>query len=218
MQRHLYMISGLGADERMFRRLEFPPGYTVHFLPWLKPRQDEPIVDYARRMAEGIDPAHTDITMLGLSFGGIMSQEIARLRPVRKIVLISSIKHSNEKPPYFNWARQLKLHHLPDLVLYRHRHLVVQYFLNVKGKEEKALLKEYLRDRSFDDLRWSVNTVLHWQQQEAAAPVVHIHGAKDLTFPLRFVRPTYTIADGGHFMVLDRAEAISPILGEILAD
>src|SRR5690606_16426633 len=100
MTRHLYLISGMGADERIFRHLRFPEEYEVHDLPWLPPRPDEPFTDYAARMAAGIT-ANGPVTLLGLSFGGMISLEIARQRPIAKNIIISSIKHTRERPPYF---------------------------------------------------------------------------------------------------------------------
>jgi hypothetical protein len=50
-----YCISGLGADERIFSRLELP-GVRLRALPWLRPvSAHEPIDGYADRMRAGID-------------------------------------------------------------------------------------------------------------------------------------------------------------------
>ncbi|WP_160716617.1 alpha/beta fold hydrolase [Chitinophaga solisilvae] len=215
MSAHLYLISGLGADERMFQRLQYPPGYQVHFLPWIKPQENEPVSSYAARMAQSIS-ADGPVVLMGLSFGGIMSLEIARQIPVQKTILISSIKHSTEKPFYYNWARKLHLHQLPDQLLYQRRGMIVKKFMSVETEEEAQLLTEYLSDRDFHDLRWAINTVLHWENEAVPADVVHIHGGKDHTFPIRFVKPTHVIPDGGHFMILNRAEKINAILQEVL--
>ena len=70
MNRHLYLISGMGSDERVFRNLRFPENYTLHFIPWLEPHPEEPLGDYACRMAESIPQGEDDITLLGVSMGG----------------------------------------------------------------------------------------------------------------------------------------------------
>lgn len=215
MSKHLYLISGMGADERVFRHLRFPEAYTVHYLGWLKPLPDEPLHDYAARMAAGITQQEP-VTLLGLSFGGMLSLEIARQRPVEKNILISSIKHTRERPPYFNWVKKLGLTRLPDQLLFQRRYTFVRYFLNVQTDEEKLLLREYLRQRTFDDLRWSINTVLGWENEFVPPSLVHIHGSGDLTLPLKFVQPTHVIAKGGHFMIMNRAEEINRILADCL--
>ncbi|HVI44311.1 MAG TPA: alpha/beta hydrolase [Chitinophaga sp.] len=215
MAKHLYLISGLGADERIFGNLRFPSGYDVHFLPWIPPKENEPISDYAARMAEGII-IDGPVSLIGVSFGGIMSLEIARLMPVEKNVLISSIKHTGEKPPYYNWARRLGLHNLPDHLLYKNRSFIVKKFMNVETEEDRQLLDDYLSNSDHVYRRWAVNTVLHWENEHQPEGLVHIHGGRDLTFPIRFVKPTHTIPDGGHFMVLNRAAAVNRILHEVL--
>ncbi|MCW3463816.1 alpha/beta fold hydrolase [Chitinophaga nivalis] len=216
MQKHLYLISGLGADERIFNNLRFPENYQVHFLPWIAPqREDEPISSYAARMAAGIT-VDGPVILFGVSFGGIMSLEIARHRPVEKNILVSTIKLSGEKPPYYKWARKLGLHRLPDRLLYQHRSLVVKRFLNIETEAEMQLLTEYLSKRDYTYLRWAVNAVLHWENEVLPEDVLHIHGAKDMTFPVRYVKPTHVIPDGGHFMVLNRAAAINEILAASL--
>jgi len=215
MTRHLYLISGMGADERIFRHLRFPADYQVHNLPWLPPRPDEPFAGYAARMAAGIT-ADGPVTLLGLSFGGMISLEIARQRPIEKNIIISSIKHTRERPPYFNWARKLGLYRLPDQLLFRRRHALVKYFMKVETPEEEALLRDYLQKKDFTYLRWAVNTVLHWENEFIPSSLVHIHGGADLTFPLKFVKPTHIIANGGHFMVMNRAAEINRILAREL--
>jgi len=215
MAKHLYLISGMGADERIFRRLQFPAAYTVHNLPWLDPLPDEPFSDYAARMAQGIT-ADGEITLLGLSFGGMISLEIARQMPIAKNILISTIKHTRERPPYFNWVRRLRLHHLPDQLVFRQRYPFVRYFMGVKSPEEEQLLRDYLKKQDYTYLRWAINTVIQWENEFIPQSFVHINGAKDLTFPVKFVQPTHIIPGGGHFMVMNRADEINRILNEEL--
>ncbi|MBC9930232.1 alpha/beta hydrolase [Chitinophaga qingshengii] len=215
MNRHLYLISGLGADERIFNNLRFPAGYEIHHLKWIQPLPDEPIGSYAARMAGGIT-ADGPISLMGVSFGGIMSLEIARVRPVAQNILLSSIKHTSEKPPYYNWVRKLRLHQLPDSLIYRQRSLVVKKFLNIETPAERQLVQEYLSKRDYGYLRWAVNAILHWENEAVPSNLVHIHGGKDMPFPLRFVKPTHVIPDGGHFMVLNRAAEINRILTETM--
>ena len=39
---HIYLFSGLGADERVFQKLDFS-NYEVTFVKWIEPIQNEPI-------------------------------------------------------------------------------------------------------------------------------------------------------------------------------
>lgn len=218
MDKHIYLISGMGADERLFNRLQFPDNYTAHYLKWLTPQPDEAYTDYAARMAACI--SHENVTLLGVSFGGMLSLEIARQRPVNKIILVSSIKNTQERPTYLNFVRRsglLNLLRLPDSILFKRRGLLVKPFLQIESAEEKELLADYLNKRSYDYMRWSIRQVVHWKNDVMPGKVVHIHGGKDRPFPIRFIRPDYTIPDGGHMMVLNRAAEINEILKKELA-
>lgn len=215
MQQHLYLISGLGADERMFSNLILPADYQVHYLPWITPLPSEPISRYAARMAENIQ-ADGPVVLLGVSFGGMMSIEIARHIPVAKNILLSSIKCAAEKPPYYNWIRNLRIHKLPDQLIYQRRGAIVRKFLNAETAWEKQLVNEYLQKRDLTFTRWAVDAILNWDNTSFPENLVHIHGDKDWPFPVRYLQPTHLIPNAGHFMVLNRANAVNRILAEVL--
>ncbi|MVT11642.1 alpha/beta fold hydrolase [Chitinophaga tropicalis] len=213
MEKHIYLISGMGADQRIFNNLLFPEGYIPHYLEWLTPGEEESYIDYAARMAARIE--HENVSLLGVSFGGMLSLEIARQRPINKTILISSIKQTSEKPSYLNLVRRtglLRLLNLPDAIIFKNRGMILRYFLHAETPEEKQLLTDYLNKTSYDYLRWSIRQVVNWQNDFLPEGLVHIHGGKDMSFPIRFVRPDYTIPTGGHLMVLNRAAEINEIL------
>lgn len=203
----------MGADERIFKFLTFPVEYTVHYLDWLTPAAEETFPAYAARMAARIE--HEDVTLVGVSFGGMLALEIARQRPVRKVILISSIKNTTEKPAYLGWVKRtglLQLLRLPDNIIFTRRKRLVSLFLNAETPEESALLADYMNKTSYDYLRWGIRVVVNWQNDFRPASLVHIHGARDRTFPVRLIKADYIIPTGGHFMVYNRAAEINEIL------
>jgi pimeloyl-ACP methyl ester carboxylesterase len=212
MDKHIYLISGMGADERIFKHLRFPDGYIAHFLEWLPTIPGESFTDYAARMSTGIE--HEHVTLLGVSFGGMLCMEIARQLNVEKVVLISSLKNTQEKPSYFRWVKKmglLKLLGVPDSIV-KHRKYFVKPFLMAESKEERDILNDYMQKTSFDYLRWAIPVVIDWKNEFVPASLIHIHGGKDLTLPLKYVKPTHTIPSGGHLMVFNRAAEINEIL------
>jgi len=46
------------------------------------------------------------------------------------------------------------------------------------------------------------------------APYIRIHGTLDKILPIHHFIPTYTIANGSHFMVANKAKEISAILAK----
>ena len=216
MDKHIYLVSGMGADERIFKHLRFPDGYVTHFLQWLPTIPGESFTDYATRMSKGIE--HEQAILLGVSFGGMLSLEIARQLQVNKVILISSLKNTQEKPSYFRWVKRmglLRLLGVPDSVI-KHRKYLVKPFLHAESKEERDILHDYMQKTSFDYLRWAIPVVIDWENEFTPASLIHIHGGKDLTLPIRHIKPTHTIPSGGHLMVFNRAAEINEILSKEL--
>ncbi len=84
-KKNLYIFSGLGADERVFQKLIFSDHNTT-YVKWILPEPNEPIEKYASRLVVQIK-ANNPI-FIGLSFGGIMAVEVAKLIHTEKIIAI----------------------------------------------------------------------------------------------------------------------------------
>ena len=108
----IYCISGLGADEQIFRRLKID-GCRMVCLPWLTPLKNETIHQYANRMSGGI--ADENPILLGLSFGGMMAIEISKLINTQQVILVSSIQSFTEMPWWMKLAGKLRLNRLLPL-------------------------------------------------------------------------------------------------------
>ena len=76
----IYFIPGLGFDRRIFQNLELVSA-DIEYIDWIEPISlNENIKAYATRLATQIDH-HSDGTILiGHSFGGVISQEIAQIK------------------------------------------------------------------------------------------------------------------------------------------
>ncbi|MFT3702355.1 MAG: hypothetical protein QM802_08300 [Agriterribacter sp.] len=141
----VYCICGLGADERIFSKINWGDA-KVHYLQWLIPAKDEPLADYALRMSKRIE-TDAPFTLVGVSFGGMISSEISKLIPVEKLVLISSIQTYHQLPAWMKAAGNSKLDHLiPEGKLPGKHQLkliapIENYFLGAVSKEEKNLYR-----------------------------------------------------------------------------
>ena len=83
----IYLVSGLGGDYKVLEKLKFPEQLEVIAIDWLIPEKDEPFPNYVERMAAIInteEPFH----LLGYSFGGILVQEIHKIKPSEKLVIL----------------------------------------------------------------------------------------------------------------------------------
>jgi pimeloyl-ACP methyl ester carboxylesterase len=215
----VYCICGLGSDERIFSKLNWGDK-NVHYLHWLMPRSGEDIAAYAQRMSERI--TEKEAILVGVSFGGILCIEIAKLINVQKVILISSVKTHHEMPRWMKASGKLsldaiiprgRLHALRPLKLFSP---VENYFLGAVTEEEKKLAHEYRKNIDPHYLKWSIHQVLNWKNEWIPENLFHLHGSNDKIFPCTLVHPTHTVASAGHFLVFQHPKEVSVILNDII--
>ncbi len=209
MSQRIYCISGLGANEKVFSRLQLP-GYELVFLQWIVPEQNETISAYAQRMAALIPEERPFVA--GVSFGGMVAVEISKLIEVEKLILISSVTTRQDLPWWMRTAGVLRLHKLfrprPHPILYP----IENYFLGAASKSEKKIANQFRQTVNDYFLQWSINEIVTWRNVTKPINTIQIHGTADKLFPVRRAKVKYLIEKGGHFMVYNRAEEVSAIM------
>ncbi|WP_347158136.1 alpha/beta hydrolase [Pontibacter chitinilyticus] len=213
----VYFISGLGADWRMFQFLKLPDHLPKQYVEWIAPRHlNEPLPAYVQRLqAQITDPAPI---LVGLSFGGVVAIELAKILQPRKLILISSLATRYALPAYYRALGQTKLHRWLPFRLMQAGYPLAPTLFGAHTKAEKKLLKEVILDMDEKFLRWSVGQLLAWPQQFVPPGLVQIHGTADHLLPLHDRPDIIKVAGGEHLMVMHRAGEISAILTKILAD
>ncbi|GAB2953250.1 hypothetical protein GCM10027048_18080 [Hymenobacter coalescens] len=212
-----YLISGLGADERVFQRLIPLLHGTVHYLPWLAPNDpDEPLPAYAARMAETI-PVDQRCWLVGVSFGGTVALEMARLRPLALVALVSSIPGADQLPPLLKLIRATGVQHWVPPQLLGLMPRVGQWYFGVGGGAEYELFRQILRDQEPRYTRWAIRSLFRWDSRDIG-PAVQIRGTHDRVFPPGPAKVEYLVQGGTHFMVYSRADEIARILNRLAAE
>ena len=209
----VYCISGLGANEKVFSHLDFGDN-KVTFLKWKLPLKNEPISDYAKRMAAEIKDENP--ILIGLSFGGMMSIEIAKILPLEKVILISSIKNLHEMPFFMRIAGKLKLDKMIPLKPYKFLNSYQNYRLGVETKEQRELVNIYRNSVNQQYLDWAIHVILNWKNEWVPEQLIHIHGESDRIFPVKKLKANYLIGGGGHMMLINNAKEVNKILKEII--
>ena len=213
MAKDIYIFSGLGADERAFKRLDFS-GFKPHFIEWETPEKDEPLEIYAQRLISQIPDKHP--LLMGLSFGGIMAIEVAKQIEAKNIILIASAKTKKELPFYYKWPGMIGLHKLMPSKLLMQSNFLTNWLFSTTSEADKKLLKEILEDTDPIFFNWALDKIIHWDNLEPPKEYVHIHGSADRIFPIQFVCCDIEVKDGGHFMTMNKAEEVTSILKGIL--
>ncbi len=211
----IYLISGLGADERIFSKLNFG-NHPVTFLPWMTPEKNEMLEKYVSRFSQKIN-LNEDIILLGVSFGGIMAVELGKLLPAKKIILVSSIKRPDELPYFMKLIKRTRIYKVfPASRLRKRFHFLSLHFLGSKTPEEIKVINEMMDNSDNSLIDWSIQSIFNWTNQIIPENLYHIHGTKDRTFPIHYVRQPFPVKNGNHFMVYNRADEISKIIHTIL--
>jgi len=211
----VYFISGLGADRRVFSYIQLPEHCHPVFLDWLKPGPKESLETYAMKMAGSIDTAEP-FALVGLSIGGMMVSEIAKIYPPLITVLISSVPVYSQLPPYFKMAAGVRLHKLIPPFIYQSASMTLRFF-SPESAEIKALLMQIVRESDPDFIRWGIQAVPEWKNQRLPDPYVHIHGTNDIVLPIRYTKPTHVIQGAGHLLVMNNAASVNTILKDVFS-
>jgi pimeloyl-ACP methyl ester carboxylesterase len=209
----VYFISGLGADERVFKNIHLPPQYEVVHLNWIHPNSNESLKDYALRLAQKIDRSEK-FALVGLSLGGMVAIEIAKAYHPEKTVLISSIPLSRHMPVYFRWAGYLQLHKIVPIWFVKKMARAKRLF-STETSQDKNMIRAMIDQCDPAFIRWAFHAALSWKNEELPSNLTHIHGMKDEVLPMRFTKPGFVIEKAGHLMVMTKAGKINKILSEI---
>ena len=213
LTKELYIFSGLGADERVFHRLDFS-GFKTTFVKWVVPKKEESIENYTSRLLDQIKTEKP--ILIGLSFGGLIAVEIAKQIETEKVILISSAKTKYEIPFYYRLAGQLALHKFVPSIILKSSNYFTNWFFGTSSIVDKILLKQILIDADPTFLKWAIDKVVHWNNKTQTKNIFHIHGTSDRILPFKFVNCNVKINNGGHLMILDKADELNNLLRQKL--
>lgn len=209
---HIYCVPGLSASSKIYEFIKLPKeDFEIHLLEWLIPESiHETIEHYAARMCENI--TEENVVLMGVSFGGIMVQEMSKIISPKKIILISSVKNAQELPKRLRIAKFSKAYKLfPAKSITPIENFMSRAFGSI-AKKRIEQYKVYLTVRNELYLKWSIYNVLHWKQTETLPNIIHIHGTSDHIFPIKHIKNCIKIEKASHVMILTKAKEITQII------
>lgn len=214
---HVYLMPGLAANPSIFKNIDLPTDlFEQHLLEWFVPKENMTISEYAAEMNKQVN--HTNPVLLGVSFGGILVQEMAKLMKVHKVIVVSSVKMKSELPKRMIFSRYTKLHKLLPTGLVNNVELLAKYAFGETITKRLKLYEEYLSIRDKYYLDWSIDQMINWQQTECQENVIHIHGDKDAVFPVAHIKDYIPVLNGTHTMIIHRAKWFNENLPTIILD
>ena len=209
-------MPGLAAGPSIFENIKLPEEqFEMYFLEWFLPIENESIESYALRMTQKI--THDNPVLIGVSFGGVLVQEMAKIIQTDKVIIISSVKTNKEFPSRFKIARNTKAYKLIPTQLLADIEKLVKYAFgdNIVTKRIK-LYEKYLSVRDKHYLDWAIETILCCNQKEINDAVIHIHGDADEVFPIKHIRKCIVVKGGTHIMILNKFKWMNENLPKLI--
>src|ERR1043165_1869350 len=215
MDKTIYLIPGVGENDKIFENLDLT-GYDVVHLKWPKHRKNENLDTYVKKLLPQIKK-DTQPILIGMSFGGVVAIELGKLITPAKTILISSIKTYHERPLKFLFLNSLKFHRLvPGRVVVEFR-FWMKWLLGKLSTHDLELIEEMIQDLDIEFNEWAVDQVIRWRNEDIPDNLTHIHGTRDRIFPHFYIKDAVWIKGGTHFMVVNRAKEISKIIRKELS-
>jgi pimeloyl-ACP methyl ester carboxylesterase len=214
---HVYLMPGMAANSRIFKNIALPEDrFQVHLLDWFVPEKGMSFEAYARKMNSRI--TEKDPVLLGVSFGGMLVQEMARHMTVRKVIIVSSVKLRSEMPRRLIFAKYTKIHKLLPTGLVNNLDLLAKYAFGETVTQRLELYKEYLEVKDKYYLDWAIDQIVNWPQTECDQSLVHIHGEKDAVFPMQYIQGCIPVQKGTHTMIIHRYKWFNERLPAIILE
>lgn len=213
----VYFMPGLAASPEIFERLELDESvFEMCFLEWEIPMTKESLSDYALRISKNIN--HENPVLIGVSFGGILVQEIAKHINVRKIIIISSVRSSAEFPRRMKIGKTTKAYKLIPMKVLLNIESLAKYSFGEKINKRIQLYEKFLSVRDLRYLQWAVESVILWDRDQIDEKVIHIHGDKDDVFPIKYIKSCIIVKGGTHIMILNKYKWLNENLPSIILE
>lgn len=199
----VYFMPGLAASAAIFERIVLPDAFfeTV-LLEWEIPLDNEKLTDYAKRITNKI--THPNPVLIGVSFGGILVQEMAKYVDARKVIIISSAKSNLEFPLRMKVAKATKAYKLIPMKLLMNVESLAKFSFGAKINQRLKLYEKFLSLRDIRYLNWAVEQIILWDRTIVDKNVIHIHGDADDVFPIKYIKNCIVVKGGTHVMILNK--------------
>lgn len=208
-------MPGLAASSSIFEQINLSnETFEVVLLEWEIPFQSETLQHYAERMAKKV--THVNPVLIGVSFGGILVQEMAAFLNPLRLIIISSVKSNLEFPRRMKIAKSTKAYKLIPTSLLLNIENLAKFSFGEKVKHRFKLYEKFLSVRDITYLDWAIEQVILWERTKVDPNVIHIHGDQDDVFPIKYISNAILVPRGNHAMIIFRYRWLNEHLPELI--
>jgi pimeloyl-ACP methyl ester carboxylesterase len=210
-------MPGLAASSNIFERIVLPDAiFEIVLLEWEIPLDNETLAEYAKRISKKI--IHPNPVLIGVSFGGILVQEISKCINTRKVIIISSVKSNLEFPRRMKVAKTTKAYKLIPTNLLANVESLSKFSFGTTINKRLKLYEKFLRVRDKLYLDWAVEQIILWDRTIVDENVIHIHGDEDDVFPIKYIQNCIVVKGGTHVMILSKYKWFNENLPKLILE
>ena len=208
----VFLITGFALDKRAFDFMRLPED-TFRALDLIPVRKGESLREYAKRMAAEIGLAPGDV-IGGVSLGGMLALEMAKVVDVLGVVTIASATHPRFIRKRFKmWAPIASS--VPDAIIRRIFALIPRILAlqNMLKPEGQALLADIMGRFPPSLLKAFPMMIMRWPGCEPPARCVHIHSDGDWLIRPNGGPSSLNILPGrNHLITVSHPEAVRDLV------
>lgn len=212
----VYLIHGQGSDSRLFSKIVINSAFDTICLNLPFPEKTDNMQSFALKLIPKIDTSQAFV-LIGVSLGGMVAAELNEIIHPKQTILISSAKNRNELPKHYKFMRVFPIYKIFPAAFIKKSSYLMQPLVEPDRNKEKAIFKSMLRDKNKHFLKNSIPLIIKWSKKgNKGNEIIHIHGSKDHTIPIKNVIAEIVIPNGSHMMTLTEASIISEKINNIL--
>jgi hypothetical protein len=143
-----------------------------------------------------------------------MVQEINKIKPAEKVVILGSIKSDKEKSKLIRAGQITGIPKMLPVRFFNERSATAYSVMRKFFDPKNPRVLEYFRVKDPYYLKWSIEKISDWSFEENP-DVIQILGDRDIVFPVKNSKPNYVIKGGTHLFPATKPKEVSKILNEI---
>ncbi|GAC1551030.1 MAG: hypothetical protein NVS3B13_04910 [Mucilaginibacter sp.] len=210
----IFLIPGLGADTRVYNNIDLHD-HEVICVDWIEPNKTDTLSTYAQKLIHQYHITPKSV-VIGNSLGGMIAVEIAKIIPLARVILISSIKTTDEEPRYFTFYRSVPFYKILPGKLFTSMGFMLKPLLGKMNEGDAWLFSDMLKNSSPKFLKWGMRAALAWDNKIIPPNLYHITGDDDRIFPVKRIKNATIVKGGSHSMIFNKAKEINKLLKTIL--
>lgn len=116
-------------------------------------------------------------------------------------------KNSEELPKRYTFQKKIPVYKIVSSKLSKAGAKILQPIVEPARRKEKETFKAMLEAKDPVFLERTISMIINWDRKTNSKEIIHIHGNKDRTIPIKNVNFDYLVNKGSHMMTLKKPDS-----------